>query len=38
MAKSYKYRRSRKALTLHDSKIRLTDAIGEMERIILKDC
>lgn len=37
MSKSYKYHRSRKALTLDDCKLRMTDAIKEMEEIILSD-
>lgn len=35
MAKSYKYNRSRKPLSLTDCKLRITDAVKEMERIIL---
>lgn len=35
MAKSYKYKRSRKALTLDELKLRLTDAIKAAEKIIL---
>lgn len=37
MSKSYKYNRSRKALTLDDCKLRLTDAIKECERLILSN-
>lgn len=37
MAKSYKYKRSRKALTLDDCKLRLTDAVKAVEVILLKD-
>lgn len=37
MSKSYKYNRSRKALSLADCKLRMTDAIKEMEKIILSD-
>lgn len=35
MAKSYKYSRSRKALSLHDVKLRMTDGIKAIEKIIL---
>jgi hypothetical protein len=37
MAKSYKYKRSRKPLTLEQCKLRMTDAIKELEIIILSD-
>jgi|GEM_PF-1925061 len=37
MAKSYKYKRSRKALTLDECKLRLTDAVKAVEEILLKD-
>ena len=37
MSKSYKYKRSRKPLSLDDCKLRMTDSIKEMERIILSD-
>lgn len=37
MAKSYKYNRSRKALSLDDCKLRLTDAIKRAEKIILDE-
>lgn len=37
MAKSYKYKRSRKALTLDECKLRLTDAVGAAEKILLKE-
>jgi len=37
MAKSYKYRRSRKPLTLDDCKLRLTDAVDRAEEIILTE-
>lgn len=35
MAKSYKYHRSRKPLTLKEAKLRMTDAVKQMEKIIL---
>jgi type I restriction-modification system DNA methylase subunit len=35
MSKSYKYNRSRKPITLQDAQLRMTDAIKEMEKIIL---
>jgi len=35
MAKSYKYSRSRKALDLHTCKLRMTDSIKAIEKIIL---
>ena len=37
MAKSYKYRRSRKPISLKEAKLRMTDAIKAMEEIILSD-
>lgn len=37
MAKSYKYHRSRKPLTLKEAKLRMTDAVKQMEKIILSD-
>jgi len=37
MSKSYKYKRSRKALTLGECKLRLTDAVKAVEEILLKD-
>ncbi len=37
MSKSYKYKRSRKALTLDECKLRLTDAVKAVEEILLKD-
>jgi len=37
MAKSYKYKRSRKPLTLEQCKLRMTDAVKELEEIILSD-
>lgn len=37
MSKSYKYKRSRKAFTLDDCKLKMTDSIKEMEKIILSD-
>lgn len=37
MAKSYKYHRSRKPLDLEKAKLRMTDAIKAMEKIILDD-
>jgi hypothetical protein len=37
MAKSYKYNRSRKPLSLDECKLRMTDAIKEMEKIILSN-
>ena len=36
MAKSYKYKRSRKALTLDEAKIRMTDGVKAIEKIILE--
>jgi hypothetical protein len=35
MAKSYKYKRSRKPLSLEDAKLRMTDSIKAIEKIIL---
>ncbi|HKK45642.1 MAG TPA: hypothetical protein VJ964_08980 [Balneolaceae bacterium] len=35
MSKSYKYSRSRKAISLSDAKLRLTDCIKELEKVIL---
>lgn len=35
MARSYKYNRSRKELTLDQAKLRMTDAIKAVEKIIL---
>jgi len=35
MSKSYKYRRSRKALTLEEATLRMTDAIKAVEKIIM---
>lgn len=35
MEKSYKYRRSRKAISLEDAKLRMTDAIKQLEKVIL---
>jgi len=35
MAKSYKYSRSRKPISLKDAKLRLTDCIKELEVVIL---
>ena len=37
MAKSYKYKRSRKPLTLDDCKLRLTDAVKAVEKIVLQE-
>lgn len=37
MAKSYKYKRSRKALTVNDLLLKLTDAVKAMEKIILHE-
>lgn len=37
MAKSYKQKRSRKALTVNDLMLKLTDAVKELEKIILHD-
>jgi len=37
MAKSWKYRRKRKALTLQELKLRLTEAVEAAEEIILDD-
>lgn len=37
MSKSYKYKRSRKALTVDDLLLKMTDAVKEMEEIILSD-
>lgn len=37
MSKSYKQKRSRKALTVNDLLLKLTDAVKEMEKIILTD-
>src|SRR5690625_3651022 len=35
MAKSYKYKRSRKPLTLQQCQLRLTDSVHRLEKIIL---
>jgi len=37
MAESYKYKRSRKPISLKDARLRLTDCIKELERVILDD-
>jgi len=37
MAKSYKYKRSRKPLTLQQCQLRLTDAVHRLEKIILEE-
>lgn len=37
MSKSYKQKRSRKAYTVDDLLLKLTDAVKTMEEIILKD-
>jgi len=37
MSKSYKYNRSRKAYTLDACRLKMTDAIKQMEEIILSD-
>jgi len=37
MAESYKYKRSRKPISLKDAQLRLTDCIKELERVILDD-
>lgn len=37
MAKSYKYNRSRKPISLNDAQLRLSDCIKELERVILDD-
>lgn len=35
MSKSYKYKRSRKPLTINEANLRLTDAIKAVEKIVL---
>lgn len=37
MSKSYKYNRSRKPFSINDLLLKMTDAVKEMEKIILHD-